>query len=119
MSHEMIGWLASMALVVTLTHQVFNQWSSGTSAGVSPWLFVGQLAASAGFTAYSVLIENTVFIVTNSLIAASAVIGLAVLLRHRRRARRAGAGAECRPDGVTPATRSPATRSSQASPRCP
>lgn len=88
MSPDMIGWLASAALVVTLAYQVFSQWAEGTSAGVSPWLFIGQLAASAGFTVYSVLIGNTVFIVTNGLIAGSAVVGLVVLLWHRRRAGR-------------------------------
>lgn len=84
MSNELIGWIASAVLLGTLSHQVFNQWASGTSKGVSLWLFIGQLAASAGFTAYAVLIGNTVFIVTNGLIALSAVVGLAVLLRHRR-----------------------------------
>jgi catechol 2,3-dioxygenase-like lactoylglutathione lyase family enzyme/uncharacterized protein with PQ loop repeat len=87
MSSEMIGWLASAVLVITLAYQVFNQWSAGTSQGVSPWLFVGQLIASGAFTAYSVLIDNRVFIVTNGLIALSAVTGLAVLLWHRRHKR--------------------------------
>lgn len=87
MSSEMIGWLASTVLVITLAYQVFNQWSAGTSEGVSPWLFVGQLVASAAFTAYSALIDNTVFIVTNGLIALSAVTGLAVLLWHWRQGR--------------------------------
>lgn len=84
MSHEIIGWIASIVLLSTLAHQVFNQWASGTSKGVSLWLFIGQLAASAGFTTYAVLVGNTVFIVTNGLIAVSAVVGLLVLLRHRR-----------------------------------
>jgi catechol 2,3-dioxygenase-like lactoylglutathione lyase family enzyme/uncharacterized protein with PQ loop repeat len=84
---EMIGWLASSVLVVTLAYQVFNQWSSGTSKGVSPWLFVGQLVASGAFTVYSVMIDNTVFVVTNGLLVLSAVTGLSVLLWHRRRER--------------------------------
>lgn len=87
MSSELIGWLASGVLVITLGYQVFNQWSSGTSEGVSPWLFVGQLVASVGFAAYSALIGNTVFIVTNSLIALSAITGMGVLFWHDKRER--------------------------------
>lgn len=84
MSYEIIGWIASVVLLATLSHQVYNQWASGTSEGVSLWLFIGQLAASAGFTAYAALIGNTVFIVTNALIGVSAVVGLTILMRHRR-----------------------------------
>lgn len=84
MSYELIGWAASVLLLATLSHQVFNQWASGTSKGVSLWLFIGQLAASTGFTIYAILVGNTVFIVTNALIGVSAVVGLAILMRHRR-----------------------------------
>jgi catechol 2,3-dioxygenase-like lactoylglutathione lyase family enzyme/uncharacterized protein with PQ loop repeat len=95
MSYEIIGWLASAVLLTTLSHQVYNQWASGTSKGVSLWLFIGQLAASAGFTAYAVLVGNTVFIVTNVLIGVSGLVGLLVLLRHRRSGREEG------PDAVS------------------
>ena len=46
-----------------------------TSAGVSVWLFVGQLAASVGFTIYSVLLRNWVF--------AAALAGVVYLLFTR------------------------------------
>ena len=49
------------------------------------WLYIGQIAASAGFTLYSVLVENWVFIVTNSLMLMSALAGLYILLVHCRR----------------------------------
>ena len=47
---EMIGWASSLILLATLIKQVYKQWSDGTSEGISKWLFVGQLAASVGFT---------------------------------------------------------------------
>jgi MtN3 and saliva related transmembrane protein len=80
-------------LVAMIAKQVHRQWSAGTSEGVSKWLFLGQLVASAGFTAYSVLVGNAVFIVTNALMVAGAIAGLTILLRHRRRERRARASA--------------------------
>ncbi|HET9598649.1 MAG TPA: hypothetical protein VFP65_23935 [Anaeromyxobacteraceae bacterium] len=85
---ETLGWASSCILVLTIAKQVHKQWSEGRSEGVSRWLFIGQLAASAGFTAYSVLVRNWVFVVTNALMAANALAGLAILTVHRRRARR-------------------------------
>ena len=58
---EVIGWASSIILVVTIAKQVHKQWSDRTSAGVSTWLFLGQLAASIGFTIYSILVRNWVF----------------------------------------------------------
>lgn len=75
-----------MVLLATLGRQVLKQWREGTGEGVSRWLFVGQTMASLGFTAYSVLLGNWVFTVTNALILASAIAGL-VISRHHRRAR--------------------------------
>lgn len=83
----MIGWVSSLILVVTIARQVHKQWKAGSSEGVSKWLFIGQLAASAGFTAYSLLIKNWVFVVTNGLMVANAVAGFLIVLRHRRRSR--------------------------------
>ncbi|MFL5272107.1 MAG: hypothetical protein ACJ79E_08615 [Anaeromyxobacteraceae bacterium] len=86
---ELIGWASSAVLVVTLARQVRKQWRDRTSAGVSRWLFVGQTAASLGFTVYSVLVANWVFVVTNSLLLVSAIAGLAID-RHQRRRDRTG-----------------------------
>lgn len=85
---EVIGWLSSLILVLTISTQVLRQWRSGTSEGVSTWLFLGQFAASAGFFAYSVLVRNWVFIATNGLLAVEALIGYGIVRIHRRRARR-------------------------------
>ncbi len=87
MGAEVIGWASSAILVATIGKQVHKQWSEGSSEGVSRWLFVGQVAASAGFTLYSWLVRNWVFVVTNGLLLASGLLGAVILWRHRRRAR--------------------------------
>jgi len=84
---EIVGWLSSFVLVLTVGRQVYKQWHDGRSEGVSKWLFVGQLAASTGFTIYSALVKNWVFVVTNGLMLLNAVLGLAIVLHHRRAAR--------------------------------
>ncbi len=92
---EVIGWLSSFILVLTIAKQVHKQWRSGSSEGVSKWLFVGQITASVGFTLYSVLVGNWVFVVTNALMLVNALVGYGIVLHHRRRAngRAEGAGA--------------------------
>lgn len=90
---DVIGWAASVILVATLAHQVHEQWRSGTSRGVAPLLFVGQLAASIGFLVYSALLRNWVFVVTNALLVINAILGQLIVLRHRRCGDRAQAGA--------------------------
>jgi len=84
---DVIGWAASALLVLTIARQVWTQWKSGTSAGVSRYLFVGQAFASLGFTIYSVMIDNKVFVVTNSLMLINALLGLAIVVRHKRKER--------------------------------
>lgn len=73
---EIIGWASSGILLLTLITQIHKQWKLGTHQGVSKWLFIGQLAASVGFTAYSIGTGNVVFIVTNSLLLISAIVGI-------------------------------------------
>lgn len=81
---EIIGWTASIILLATIVSQIARQWKEGTSKGVSRWLFIGQIAASAGFTFYSIAVGNRVFIVTNTLMLLSAILGLSIVLHHRR-----------------------------------
>jgi MtN3 and saliva related transmembrane protein len=81
---HVVGWAASGILLATIASQVYRQWKERTSKGVSRWLFIGQIAASAGFVVYSWMVKNTVFIVTNILMLLSAVMGLVIVLRHRR-----------------------------------
>jgi uncharacterized protein with PQ loop repeat len=85
---ELTGWLSSFVLVLTIAKQVYKQWREGASQNVSKWLFIGQLAASIGFTIYSWLVGNLVFVVTNGIMVANGLAGLLIVLRHRRRARR-------------------------------
>ena len=85
---EAIGWISSLILVLTIGKQVFKQWKEGSSENVSKWLFIGQLAASAGFTIYSWLVGNWVFVVTNAIMLLNALAGLFIVLHHRRRERR-------------------------------
>ena len=82
-----MGWISSIVLLVTLGLQVRKQWRTRESSGVSPWLFVGQMAASTGFSLYSYLLGNWVFLTTNLLLLANAVLGEWVTLRNRRASR--------------------------------
>lgn len=80
---DAIGWASSAILLATLIRQIVKQ-QSEHAAGVSHWLFIGQSLASLGFVAYSILLNNWVFIVTNSLILLTAVVGFALQRRRQR-----------------------------------
>ncbi len=80
---DFVGWAASSVLVLTIVTQVYRQWQQGSSKGVSKWLFIGQMAASAGFLLYSWLIHDKVFFFTNALMVVSAAVGLGIVLWHR------------------------------------
>lgn len=82
---ETVGWISSGILVLTIAKQVYKQWQEGSSEGVSKWLFVGQIAASLGFTIYSWLVNNWVFVVTNSIMLINGLLGLGIVLHHRRK----------------------------------
>jgi MtN3 and saliva related transmembrane protein len=82
---DLIGWTSSLLLLLTISSQIYRQWREGSSKGVSKWLFLGQVAASAGFTIYSVLVKNWVFVFTNALMFVSAILGLVITLHHKRR----------------------------------
>ena len=86
MATDIVGWAAALILMVTIASQVYQQWKSKSTKGVSPWLFAGQVAASAAFTVYSVLVENTVFVVTNALILLSAIVGQFLYWQNARKA---------------------------------
>ncbi len=89
MNPDLIGWLASAILLVTLGRQIHTQSRDPDARGVSSWLFAGQMAASVGFIVYSAMLDNWVFIVTNSLILLTAVVGQVVMWRKRSRSRSA------------------------------
>ncbi len=81
---DIVGWTASAILIATLSRQILTQWRDPNPSGVSKWLFLGQTAASVGFIAYSWLLHNWVFIVTNTLILATAVVGQLVFWHKQR-----------------------------------
>jgi len=89
---DITGWISALILILTISRQVYTQWRTRSTAGVSRWLFVGQLAASAGFVVYSFLVENWVFVATNTFLLLTAVVGQLIYLGNKRREARLGAG---------------------------
>lgn len=100
---DVIGWVSSLLVVLTIGRQLQKQWRSQTSQGVSKWLFLGQFAASVGFVVYSVQLDNWVFVVTNAFLGLEAVLGFAIVLYHRRLERR-GVPGTARGTGSGPLT---------------
>jgi len=82
---EWIGWLSSVILLLTIGRQVYTEWRTHATAGLSPWLFIGQLAASTGFSIYSYLLHNWVFLVSNIALLATAIVGQVIYLRNKKR----------------------------------
>ena len=91
MTTELIGWASSIILMATLIKQVHKQWKEGTGEGVSKWLFAGQLAASIGFTIYSYIEGNWVFIITNAILTINNIVGIWLSFYFRRRANKSKA----------------------------
>jgi uncharacterized protein with PQ loop repeat len=85
---ELLGWSSSIILLATLIRQVYAQWRSRATAGLSKWLFIGQCAASVGYTVYSLLLHNWVYVSSNIAILVTAIVGESLYLRNRRAARR-------------------------------
>jgi uncharacterized protein with PQ loop repeat len=82
---ELLGWGSSLILLATLVRQVHKQWKEGTNEGVSKWLFIGQLAASVGFTIYSVITESWVFAFTNTALTLNNIIGIWLYFRYNNK----------------------------------
>jgi len=88
---ELIGWGSSVILLATIMRQVYTQWKTKAATGVSRWLFVGQLTASTGYTVYSYLLHNWVFMSSNIALLATAIIG-EILYVHNKRDQAAAEG---------------------------
>ncbi len=86
MLSEFIGWSSAVILLATIGRQVYSQWRNGSTQGLSRWLFIGQLAASFGFVVYSWLLNNWVFVATNSLMLLTAAVGQIIFARNKRNA---------------------------------
>jgi len=81
---DWVGWAASAVLFATIGRQAWKQYKEGQREGVSRWLFIGQMVASAGFVVYSWMLGNTVFVVTNLFMLAIAIFGQATAQRSTR-----------------------------------
>ncbi|EVT72576.1 membrane protein [Stenotrophomonas maltophilia 5BA-I-2] len=82
MHPDLLGWTATAVLMATLVRQM--EWHSPHPETVSKWLFIGQMTASTLFTIYSALLGATVFVVTNLLLLATALIGQLLAWRRNR-----------------------------------
>jgi MtN3 and saliva related transmembrane protein len=88
MMTEIVGWISAAILASTISRQVYTQWRTKSVAGVSKWLFIGQLSASLGFTVYSYLVDNMVFVLTNFFMFLTAVVGQVIYMSNKRHERR-------------------------------
>jgi MtN3 and saliva related transmembrane protein len=80
---DLVGWISSAILLVTIMRQVYTQWKTKSTAGVSQWLFIGQLTASVGYVIYSYLLRNWVFLTSNSALLLTAIIGQCLFLHNK------------------------------------
>jgi uncharacterized protein with PQ loop repeat len=83
---NLIGWTSSVVLLSTLIRQVYVQSKTRSSAGLSKWLFLGQVTASLGFTIYSVLLHNWIYVSSNAAILVTALVGEFLYLRNKQSA---------------------------------
>jgi MtN3 and saliva related transmembrane protein len=86
-SADLIGWVSSAILLVTIMRQVYAQWKTKSTAGVSQWLFIGQLTASVGYVIYSYLLRNWVFLTSNAALLLTAICGQYLFLHNRKSSR--------------------------------
>ena len=73
---DVIGWVSSLILVLTLGKQVRKQWQTRDSGGVSTWLFIGQLAASVPHYEAAVRLQKDNKDAVEELAAVRAALGL-------------------------------------------
>lgn len=81
---DLIGWTSAIILLITIGRQVYTEWRDRSVRGLSRWLFIGQLTASAGFVVYSWMKNDWVFVATNFLLLLTAGIGQVIYLRNKR-----------------------------------
>jgi MtN3 and saliva related transmembrane protein len=80
---DLIGWTSSAVLLLTIGRQVYTRWRTKSDAGVSRWLFIGQLSASTGFALYSYLLHNWVFLVSNIALLVTGTAGEIIYLKNK------------------------------------
>ncbi len=82
---EVIGWAGVAMLFFTLCGQAWKQWRDRVKRGIGKFFFIGQIAASALFLAYSAMLGDRVFVAGNALVLAAAIAGGAILWYNRAR----------------------------------
>ena len=82
---EWIGWAAVATLFLTLSGQAWKQWKDRVKRGIGKFFFLGQMAASVLFLAYSALQGDRVFVVGNALVLGAAIAGGGILWYNRAR----------------------------------
>jgi len=82
-----MGWISSLVLVATLSRQLYTQWKARSVEAVSKWLYVGQFVAEIGFIIYSWSVRNWIFVFTNVILLLENILGLWMLIFHRRQVR--------------------------------
>ena len=85
---DVVGWVSSAILVATLARQLHTQATKGNGHALSRWLFVGQMSASLGFIAYSWMLHNPIFLLSNTILLGMAIAGQWLYFRNERRAAR-------------------------------
>jgi len=85
---DILGWGSSLILLATLMRQVYTQWRTRATEGLSKWLFIGQCTASTGYIVYSFLLHNWVYVSSNVAILLTALVGEGLFIRNRRHAAR-------------------------------
>lgn len=85
MEATLVGLASSLVLLLTISRQVYTQWKSGSTAGMSKWLFIGQVVASVGFAIYSWMLRNWIFLATNLMLIVAALVGQALYIHNSRR----------------------------------
>jgi MtN3 and saliva related transmembrane protein len=81
---DVIGWLSMVILLATICRQVYSQWKSKATSGVSRWLFVGQIGASIGFVCYSYQLHNWIFLFSNTAMLLTAIAGEIIYVSNRQ-----------------------------------
>jgi MtN3 and saliva related transmembrane protein len=76
--------VSTVILLATICRQVYSQWKSKASAGVSRWLFVGQISASIGFICYSYQLHNWIFLLSNSAMLLTGIVGEIIYVSNRK-----------------------------------
>jgi len=63
--------------------QAWKQWKDDVKRGIGKFFFVGQVAASSLFLAYSVMLGETIFVVGNALVLTASIAGGVILWYNR------------------------------------